>query len=286
MITPTRVDSRQAAGGIWDAANDERRGAMNPGIPPRPDVGDDGPSGPPPASWRAIEALPVGLISIAALTIVEALAAAIFFSQASRTPATLQDDPGFFVFASYVLPVITLATVAFWIRVVNHGSLASLGLPPRRPWEDLGAGAVGAVAMVFGAGIVLQVTHVIVDAVAGHSVPNPDQVPVSVSGPLLLVSAVAIVILAPLAEETFFRGFLYRGLRRRLPVWPSALISAFFFGLVHSASGIRFFLIVPSLILVGLILALVYERRQSLLASVAAHAFFNLIGFVVIAHGR
>ena len=32
--------------------------------------------------------------------------------------------------------------------------------------------------------------------------------------------------------------------------------------------------------------ALVYERQQSLMASVAAHATFNLIGFLAIFHGR
>jgi membrane protease YdiL (CAAX protease family) len=259
---------------------------MSDAIPPRPDAGDADRSRPPAATWRAVEALPVGLISIATLTIVETIVAALFFPQAARSSSSFQDDPGFFVFASYALPLITLTTVVLWIRFVNHGSLAALGLPPRRPWGDLGAGAVCGVIMVFGAGIVLQITHVVVDAIAGHHVPNPDQVPVSVGGPLLLLSGIAIVGLAPLAEETFFRGFLYKGLRRRFSTWPSALISAFFFGLVHSASGLRFFLIVPALIVVGLVLALVYERRQSLLASVVAHACFNLIGFLFIAFGR
>jgi membrane protease YdiL (CAAX protease family) len=124
-----------------------------------------------------------------------------------------------------------------------------------------------------------------VDAVAGHHVSNPEQVPQTVKGGLLIVSGFVVVVLAPLAEETFFRGFLYKALRRRLSTWPAALLSSFFFGLVHFA-GLKFLLIIPALIVVGLVLAMVYERRQSLLASVVAHATFNLIGFLVIAFGR
>ena len=48
---------------------------------------------------------------------------------------------------------------------------------------------------------------------------NPEQVPQTVKGGLLIVSGFVVVVLAPLAEETFFRGFLYKGLRRRLSVW-------------------------------------------------------------------
>jgi len=37
---------------------------------------------------------------------------------------------------------------------------------------------------------------------------------------------------------------------------------------------------------VGVGLAMVYERRQSVLASMVAHATFNVIGFLSIIHAR
>jgi membrane protease YdiL (CAAX protease family) len=37
---------------------------------------------------------------------------------------------------------------------------------------------------------------------------------------------------------------------------------------------------------VGVGLALIYERRQSLLASMTAHAVFNLFGFILIYTSR
>jgi hypothetical protein len=44
--------------------------------------------------------------------------------------------------------------------------------------------------------------------------------------------------------------------------------------------------LVAPLFIVGMGLALIYERRQSLLASMAAHAAFNLAGFIGIALSR
>ena len=44
----------------------------------------------------------------------------------------------------------------------------------------------------------------------------------------LLVAITAVVLiagLAPIAEELFFRGFVFSGLRSRMSMWPAALIS-------------------------------------------------------------
>jgi membrane protease YdiL (CAAX protease family) len=86
-----------------------------------------------------------------------------------------------------------------------------------------------------------------------------------------------VIVAAPLGEETLFRGFLYQGLRTRLSVWPAALASGLIFGLVHG-----YWQLIPALFVVGAGLALVYERRDSLLASMTAHATFNLFGFLLI----
>jgi membrane protease YdiL (CAAX protease family) len=252
-------------------------------IPPRPDLREPGLAGPPPATWRAIEALPVGLIALGVTAIVSAIIARIVAPGA--TASELTDNPRFFTFANMTQELLLLGAVVLWIRVVNHGPLAALGLPPRRPQVDLGVGVLAGVCMVFGAGLVLAIVRAIAEAIAGHSIANPDQVPDTVSGALLALSGVVVVVLAPVAEETFFRGFLYKGLRRRFSPWPAATISGFWFGVVHF-SGVRFLLIIPSLIVVGIVLAMVYERRQSLLASIATHVTFNLIGFIFIVVSR
>lgn len=88
----------------------------------------------------------------------------------------------------------------------------------------------------------------------------------------LLVGAVV----APLAEEVFFRGFMYGGLRARLGVPAAVLITSVFFAALHL--DIQFFL--PILIL-GIFLALLYEMTGSLYPGMILHVGNNLIALIV-----
>jgi membrane protease YdiL (CAAX protease family) len=78
------------------------------------------------------------------------------------------------------------------------------------------------------------------------------------------------VVLAPLVEELLFRGVLYQALRRSMPVGSAALISAVVFAAMH----FNLLLFVP-LALMGVVLALVYERSGSLLPTILVHACNN-----------
>jgi membrane protease YdiL (CAAX protease family) len=87
---------------------------------------------------------------------------------------------------------------------------------------------------------------------------------------LALVIALAVVVMAPLAEEALFRGLLYGGIRKTFGRWPAALVSALIFGAAHMNAS----LLLP-LAVAGLILAMIYERSDSLWPSTVAHATLN-----------
>ena len=95
----------------------------------------------------------------------------------------------------------------------------------------------------------------------------------------LIGSCVIIIVVAPLFEEIFFRGFLYRILRGRLGLWPALVIGGSLFGAVHVSSGgpLAVALIAP----LGFLLCLIYERSGSLYPCIALHALNN--GFVAAA---
>ena len=94
----------------------------------------------------------------------------------------------------------------------------------------------------------------------------------------LIGAGFLVCVVAPVAEELFFRGFLFGALRKRgLPI--AALVSGVTFGLAHVASSPIGF-IVP-LATLGVILALLYERTGSLYPSIALHALNNSIAFGV-----
>jgi uncharacterized protein len=99
------------------------------------------------------------------------------------------------------------------------------------------------------------------------------------------VSAVAagtlIVVAAPFSEEIFFRGFMYGGLRRRLPVWAAALIAGAIFGLLHY-TGPDSIGVVPQLAALGVILAWLYEQTGSLWPSIILHVVNNSIALTYV----
>lgn len=84
------------------------------------------------------------------------------------------------------------------------------------------------------------------------------------------------VVAAPLFEELFFRGFLFRGLANSWGWMLGAAISATAFGAAHAQLTI----FVP-LFTLGFALAWVYRRTGSLWTCISLHAVFNGISVVV-----
>jgi membrane protease YdiL (CAAX protease family) len=93
--------------------------------------------------------------------------------------------------------------------------------------------------------------------------------------------AVATIVVAPVAEEIFFRAFFYRALRMRLRVWSAALIDGLVFGSLHF-QGADTAVILPVIALFGVGQCLVYERTGSLFAVIAIHAAFNTFAMLSI----
>ena len=79
------------------------------------------------------------------------------------------------------------------------------------------------------------------------------------------------VILGPIAEEVIFRGMTYRRARAYLGSWKGMLVSAALFGLYHT-NAIQFLYA----FILGLILALIYEKSGRLHVVIAAHMCVNL----------
>ncbi len=94
---------------------------------------------------------------------------------------------------------------------------------------------------------------------------------------LLVLSAGLTCVIAPVAEEFLFRGFIFTSLRNWRGVWPAALITGVLFGAVHagSAPGID---LVPLGVL-GAALCLLYRATGSLYPCIAAHCINNTIAF-------
>jgi len=98
-------------------------------------------------------------------------------------------------------------------------------------------------------------------------------------GPLIGASwfgPILAVVVAPLAEETLFRGLILRGLLGRWKPWTAIVTSALLFALMHFNPAQT-----PVALGLGLVLGWVYYRTRSLGLCMLGHALNNASSFPV-----
>jgi membrane protease YdiL (CAAX protease family) len=105
----------------------------------------------------------------------------------------------------------------------------------------------------------------------------PQQLGADKSTTLAIITAIFVVVVAPFVEEFFFRGFLYQSLRNRLGVGGGAVASGLIFGAIH----FKLQFLVPLAVL-GMILALLFQRTNSLWPCIALHALNNALALLVL----
>lgn len=96
---------------------------------------------------------------------------------------------------------------------------------------------------------------------------------------MAIVSSLAIFV-APFAEETFFRGFLFAGISERFGYVWGALLSALLFGFLHFLTSLQWSVFLP-IFLLGIILAWLYFKTGSLWPCVITHFVYNLLAILL-----
>ncbi len=196
----------------------------------------------------------------------------------------------FTIIYSLLALALALWTLRVWtgrsstLRPTLRGTLAELGLRTRNFVSDVVMGLGGYVISLPYLFVALGIS-----AWLFHRYKTPDNpvfrlVP-HLNSPLdrgLLFLAVAVV--APIVEETMFRGVLYPALRARWGVPAGVALSAGVFAIVHPNLPSGFLPIWT----IGVALALLYERRQSLLPGMVFHGLNNalILLFTLWAHPK
>jgi membrane protease YdiL (CAAX protease family) len=90
---------------------------------------------------------------------------------------------------------------------------------------------------------------------------------------LLIVGATV----APLAEETFFRGYTLPGFARAMPAWLAILFSSLVFGIAHADLGS----LIP-LVFIGILLAVLRTTTGSTWPGILFHALNNAVAALAV----
>jgi uncharacterized protein len=213
------------------------------------------------ARWGPLELIPVALMPFGVALFADIVIYAVFGWHGGG--------------AGVLLTAIQQAALGggtlWWVRT-RYGTIEPLGLwPGGWTWRDVGAGVAAGFGALVASAIVIAITMSIAKAITGHT-PEPSDPLRSFGNAWLWPTALMAVFVAPVCEEIAFRGFLFGGLRLRMRFLWAAVLSGGIFGLVHG-DPIR----MVGLAVTGVILAALYERRRTLVASMAAHFTNNLV---------
>ena len=216
---------------------------------------------PPAATWDLREALEALLLYVILQLVVGAL---------------VVSAPGHAAPYLFLLPAILAGAGAIaWVWFVSPPG-RQLGWRADHPWRRVLVGVAAAGVIVLPAARLDALVQTLLKL-------RPEEHPLvpllatasGRSATLFLIVGACVII--PVLEETLFRGVLYGALRRHLPVGAAILASAAVFAAGHlSVAGF-----VPYLV-VGAMLAWLYERSGSLLASAAAHGVFNAFSIAML----
>src|SRR5579875_1402937 len=180
--------------------------------------------------------------------------------------------------ASLCFELVLLIVAVVYTAGAYAGGIALLGWRPRQPGAWLGwtLTALGVAYVALFAYIALTQIPALHWARPQQNVPSD-----LFHNRVTLVPAIVLtVVVAPVCEESFFRGFVFNGLRRQLGTPLAATVSGVLFALAHFSPS----LIVPFTI-IGVGFAYAYRHTGTLLANVTAHAAFNLISVLATLAG-
>lgn len=236
--------------------------AAAPGLPtdaPEPPSADEGaPAWPP---WMAPVALVAGLAGALVGGGVVFLVAAALGASTKNPPAAVN------LVGTFVQDICLIVAAVLFARLVRRPTPAQFGL--RLPALRLAAGWLAVAWVAFFAFTAVWVAAVHVT----QKDDLPDQLGANASAAGLVAVAVLVCVVAPIAEEFFFRGFFFPSLRGKLGLWPAAVLTGLVFGAIHGGSAPVGYLV--PLAFFGFVLCLLYHRTGSLLPCMALHSLNN-----------
>jgi membrane protease YdiL (CAAX protease family) len=176
----------------------------------------------------------------------------------------------------WLLNVANIVSIALIVAVVlgfYKEKLSSLGFTTKKLPKALLYGVVGFVVAFIVAGIV------------GYPIQqqfgvDPTQEALSQTAtvpgllPLVFLSG---AIIAPIAEEIVFRGYLYKAFRDRFKPSYAIVLSAALFSAIHLE-----LVAAAPLFVIGIVLAYVYEKTGNIMAPITLHVLNNAVAFLFV----
>lgn len=172
----------------------------------------------------------------------------------------------------YIVTFVTVIGIPY-LLLRKRTTMRRLGLTRLPTWMDILLTVGGAIVYIFLTTVLLSIALKLIPAI------NPDQIQdvgfhALQNSTQYLLAFATLIILAPIAEETLFRGYLYGNLRRYAPMWVSIIVTSALFGLAHMQWNVGIDTFALSIVMCSL-----REITGSIWAGILLHMLKNGIAF-------
>lgn len=187
------------------------------------------------------------------------------------TPSATQTIVAVLVYALTILIVVGVPYI-IWRRKVTFETFGLTRLPT---WGDIGLSPLAFVAYA----LIVSVVVAVVSQIPGYPADQAQDVGFKAFGTRIdnMLAFVTLVILAPIAEESLFRGYLYGKLRGHVHAIIAAIVTSVLFGIVHGQVNVGVDVFVLSMILCGL-----RSLTGSIWAGILVHMIKNGIAYYLL----
>lgn len=257
--------------------------AVPPGVPDAPSaIVKVAPQDPPWSGWDVLRILLMGVVALFATVIVLLLVSS--GSSLKARANSLSSHPELEIIGQMGAYVALLGYMYILVTKERHcprfWDAIQWNWPKATSWYVLG-------------GVLLQAIFLVIEWKLKRFIPKETPFDALMRRPYTVaLIAIFSITLGPLMEELFFRGFLYPVLKRRFAVIAGVFvttpalqqrcgvavgvfITALGFGLVHASQYGYSWLSVSLIFIVGVVLAVVRENKNSVAAGFLVHVGYN-----------
>lgn len=195
-----------------------------------------------------------------------------------HVPITLLSQSVASTLITALVYIITLVLVVGlpWVTKIQRTSKSEIGLTRLPTWTDI---------LITPAGLIIYlILSVTLMTLLAHFFPGIDINQVQDVGFKHLnqryeyiLAFTTLVIVAPVAEEILFRGYLFGKLKKFFPVWAAILITSTLFGAIHGSWSLAI-----DTFALSIILCLLREITGNIWASILLHIVKNGIAYYVL----
>ena len=231
---------------------------------------------PPRPAWGLRDVFRVSVLLILIAYLIEIFQGVFFLFLKADLPEQIR-----LMVNTALLDLAALALILYWVSMQKGQSLRGLGFSAKHFSHHIFFAVSSYVALLPALAMSLFVSIWVSDRIRFEAPQQPlyEIFFGDAYQEILWVTILMVVLIGPIVEEAFFRGFLYSALKTKWGKRWAMVTSGIFFALLH-ANWVGFLPIA----LLGITLAFDYEVTGTLVASIALHSVHNtlVMGFVFL----